>query len=212
MANNKIFIKITTTTLLATILLIVSGCNNSQENKQNEQSLSDSLTTKNESVENYYEPIRQSINLFTLESREGLDVVFTSLSDIYPLSSEDSDTLALPDIEEKGIDAAQYFTLDGKYRERFLSKTNISETDSVFVYDYSKNKLASFLVKNLKVAALINIYEIESDWPYPRYYYMIGFEIDKRKIKEFSDEYYSDVLIYVGKENPFAREKLTPII
>ncbi len=164
---------------------------------------------KNEMSETIYG--RQSIDLFTLCPKDSSNIAFVSLSDIYPLHNEDSDTLALPDIKEKGIDSAQYFILEGKYRKRFLSGTKISETDSVFVYDYSKNNLVSFLVKDLKVAAIINVYVSSDDWPYLPYYYMIGFEIDKKNLNGFSD-YYSNALVYVGKENPFSREGLTPMV
>lgn len=190
---------------LLLLFLPLFGCNN---NKKNVPLSTDSLSVeKDEPTQNRY-----NINLFDLIDRQdSSNIAFVSLSDIYSVSDNNGNEApdALPNIEEMGVDAAQYFILEGKYRKRFLSETTISETDSVFIYDYSKNKLVSFLVKNLKVAAMINIYA--PDWPYSKSEYMIGFEIDKKDIKGFSD-YYVDVLVYVGKENPFAQEQLTPIV
>jgi len=140
--------------------------------------------------------------------KDSSDVAFVSLSDIYNIS-EGNATPAMPAIETMDIITAQYFTLEKKYRKRFLSQTHISESDSVFVYDYAKNKLASFGVKNLKATALINGYSSSEDFPYAPSDYMIGFEINKKYLNGFS-EYYRDALVYVGKENPFAKEQLTP--
>lgn len=198
-------------TILSFSFLFLLSCKNKQETKDNKPHLEKTSTIENDSEQAEEGQRKESINLFTLTYRDSTDVAFVSLSDIYPLNDTASDTLALPNIEKMGKSASKYFTLDKKYRNHFLSKTNISETDSVFVYDYAKNKLASFVVKNLKVAAWINGYSSEEDWPYPRYYYMIGFEISKKYLNGFS-EYYADAIVYTGKENLFAKEQLKPII
>ena len=197
--------------ILSASVLFLLSCNDKKETKNNKPQSDKTAAAQNDTVETEQAPRKESINLFTLTYRDSTDVAFVSLSDIYPLDDTASDTLALPNIEKMEKKAAKYFTLDKKYRNRFLSKTNISETDSLFVYDYAKNKLASFAIKNLKAAAWLNGYSSEEDWPYPKYYYMIGFEISKQSLKGFSD-YYSDVIVYAGKENPFANEPLKPIV
>ena len=136
---------------------------------------------------------------------------FISLSEIYPLS-DNPDSLAIPDLREKENDEAPnftYFKLDSTYRKRFLTATNISETDKVFIYDYSINALQTFTVKNLNVIACLNIYG--ADWPYSSHDYMIGFEINK-KLLTGSDKFFTNSLAYVGKENPFVRGQVKPII
>ncbi|MBS7231704.1 oxidoreductase [Flavobacterium psychroterrae] len=196
------------TIVLASFLIL--SCNNKQETKSNKPHLA-KTTTENDSILTEETPRKESINLFTVTYKDSSNVAFVSLSDIYPLNDNASDTLALPNIEKMGKQAAKSFTLEPKYRNRFLSKTNISENDSLFVYDYSKNKLASFAVKSLKATALLNGYSSEEDWPYPKYYYMIGFEINTQSLNGFSN-YYADVLVYVGKENPFTKQQLTPML
>ena len=197
--------------ILLTYLLSILGCSKKQTVENPLQTSVDTVTIEYDIVENDYELSIQDPALFMLSWVENSDVAFISLSDIYPLNYDDFDSLILPDVKEKEIAAAQYFELEAKYRNRFLSKTKISETDSVFVYDYSKNKLVSFVVKNLKVVAMLNFYASESDYPYSPYDYMIGFEIDTKKVEGFSD-YYRGVLVYVGKENPFTQEQLVPIV
>lgn len=152
----------------------------------------------------------QDLQIFELEDYEKRNkeiVGFISLSDIYPLSDH-PDSLCIPDITEY----YDYFELDSIYRDRFLSGTNVSETDTVFVYDYSKNKLASFTVKDLNVVARLNIYTMPQECPCPPYYYMIGFDIKEAALKHFGVSSFYHCLVYVGKRNPFAEEQLKPMI
>ncbi|KAF2514698.1 oxidoreductase [Flavobacterium foetidum] len=199
------------TFFVATTLLLISCGDKKSENKntvspvQNASVETDTTQTLEQQV-----PRKESINLFNLTYRDSSSVSFVSLSDIYPMDGTDSDSLVLPDPKKMEKKASQYFTLDKNYRKRFLSKTGISESDSIFIYDYAKNKLVALAIKNLKTAALINGYASEEDWPYNRYDYMTGFEISNKYLKGFSD-YYTDVLVYAGKENPFVRGQLTPI-
>jgi hypothetical protein len=197
--------------LFVTLLLTLSGCNEKQKSNTFEQTSADTLIIENSAVENNYEQNIQDLAVFSVYWLERSDIAFVSLSDIYLLEDDDSYSLALPNIEEMGVDSAQYFVLEKRYRDRFLSETKISETDSVFIYDYSINKLVPIVVKNLKVVAMVTVYASERDYPYPPYYYMIGFEIDAEKLKGFSD-YYRHTLVSAGKENPFVQEPLTPIV
>lgn len=192
-------------------LILLSACNKKEntstatlpEVAEHAEIETDTLQTEETSK-------KESIYLFNVTAKDSNDIAFVSLSDIYPVSDE-KDTLVLPNIEKMGKYDAQYFTFDKNYRKRFLSKTNISETDSMFIYDYAKNKQVSFAVKNLKTAAMLNGYSSEEDWPYHNYDFMIGFEINKKYLNGFS-EYYRDALVYVGKENPFSKERLKPIV
>lgn len=194
---------------VSAILALLFSCNKKEETKTVGPGLVENNETKTDSLPETEEtPKKESINLFTIMPKDSSDVAFVSLSDIYNIS-EGNTTPAMPAIETMDIISAQYFTLEKKYRKRFLSQTHISESDSVFVYDYAKNKLASFGVKNLKATALINGYSSSEDFPYAPSDYMIGFEINKKYLNGFS-EYYRDALVYVGKENPFAKEQLTP--
>ena len=145
----------------------------------------------------------QEIMLFNISDSND-KTIFISLSDIYRLS-EHPDSLAIP---EESID--EHFTLDSKYRKRFLSKTKIAESDKVFLYDYVQNKLLSFTVKNLDVVANISPYESGGETPHSQYDYMIGFEIDKKLTHVFGD-YANEILVAVGKKNPFAEKQLTAI-
>ncbi|WP_296148902.1 oxidoreductase [uncultured Flavobacterium sp.] len=147
----------------------------------------------------------QDIKLFEISDSDE-KTVFISLSDIYPVS-EHADSLAIPEDKRN----SEHLILSQKYRKRFLAKTKIAETDKVFLYDYAKNKLVSLSVKNLDVVANLSPYETEGETPHSQYDYMIGFQIDKKSAKDFGN-LSNEILIYVGKENPFAEKQLTAII
>lgn len=146
----------------------------------------------------------QDLKIFDISNRNE-KVVFVSLSDIYP-SSEKPDLPVIPEDKRN----FEHVLLDSKFRKQFLSVTKISETDNVFLYDYAKNKLASFTVKNLNAVANLSQYEAGNETPHSHYDYQIGFEIDKKLLKEFGD-FSNQILVYVGKENPFAQEQMIPI-
>lgn len=157
--------------------------------------------------------LSNEIDLFwlrDLEENSNIKIGFVSLSDLYSLS-EHPDSLVIPDRENADASSHEYFILTPKYRKRLLAKTKISETDTVYVYDYSKDVLLSFPVKNLNVVAYLSIYENVEDCPCNQYAYMIGFELPKKNLKGLRANYY-DVLVYVGKENPFARGQMKPMV
>lgn len=193
----------------------LSSCNGQKsETEKAEIGIRDEPTLNTDYTE-FNEPIiTQGIDLYwlrDLEENENKKVGFVSLSDSYPLS-EHLDSLAIPyfyDIEKEN---RGYFKLEQEYRKRFLSKTKIEITDSLFIYDYSTDVLFSFPVNKLNTVAYFNHYlNINNCVPCDQYDYMIGFEIDKSKLTGLSD-YYQHTLVYVGKENPFTSGQMKSII
>jgi hypothetical protein len=145
------------------------------------------------------------------------DAGFISLSDSY-LLSEHSDSLAIPNLynnvsDENPITAVKdgYINLKSRHRKRFLTKTGISETDKLFLYNYYHNTLDSIAVKNLNVVALISTYISPKDRPYSQRDYMIGFEVEKRLMKKLG-MYYDKTFAYIGNQNPFIQGQLKPIV
>lgn len=155
---------------------------------------------------------KEELVLFDMIPIEGnQDVGFISLSDVHPLS-EHPDSLAIPDVSEKPIDSIRYFKLEKKYRKRFLTATGISENDQVFIFDYSTDRMLSFPVSKLNVIAHLNVYASDDDAPFSQLDYMIGFEVDQKDLKGINSRYFGEVLVVVGKKNPFVRGKMKPIV
>ncbi|ULH30483.1 hypothetical protein [Leptospira weilii] len=142
--------------------------------------------------------------------REKQSVGFISLSDNYRLPDR-PDWFAMPNPIQKKRNA-EYLILGSKYRDRLLSNIKISETDKVFIYDYSTDYLVSFTVKNLNAVACLNVHASSKDWPYRQGDYQIGFAIDKKLLKGFRDKYFSNILVYIGKQNPFNKGKMKRIL
>ena len=152
----------------------------------------------------------QDLNLYTVglyENDAHKQVAFTSLSETYPLS-DDPDSLAMPSLEGMTEQEAQYILLDSIYRNGFLTTMNLSETDTVFIYDYAQGMLYSFPIKTLNLVAIISIYE--PNGPYRQEDFEIGFEIDAALLSDH-DPYFLSCLAAVGKENPFEVGKLESI-
>jgi hypothetical protein len=148
--------------------------------------------------------------ILDVEGRTNKKVGFISLSDILPLC-EHSDSVVIPILENIDNQNLLYFELSSIYRKRFLSRTNISESDSVFIYDYSTDAQLSFSVEKLNVVACLNVYMDIKDCPCSQYDYMIGFEVAKNNLNGVG-KYFAETLVFIGKENPFVRGKMKPIV
>lgn len=146
-------------------------------------------------------------NIYDVYSLEDPDNnrLFVSLSDIYQYS-----LVIPPEIiaNQKNIPFNQLkrIELKSNYRQKLLKGTNLSETDTLYLYDYDKNKIAKYALSSLKSVANLNLYSSEGD-EVQEYYYMIGFELPQNRN---TDEYYN-LLAYFGKENPFAMKPLEKI-
>jgi len=128
--------------------------------------------------------------------------LFISLSDIY-LLSDHSDSLAMPALPQMEIEDKkkyEYFKLESEYRKRFLSGTKVSESDTIYIYNYSSDIQISIPVKNTTAVACLNVYG--ANWPYRQDDYMIGFEIDQKYLSS-SDKHFNNTLVYIGKVSPF---------
>ncbi len=183
---------------------VVANDSESDAEEKNVETTDKLDSTSNSSLNNSLASIKV-LDLYCLRSGIG---GFISLSDVYPLSDH-PDSLAIPKFELENKDSLPYIKLKSKYRKRFLSKTNILETDSVFIYDYSTDVLLSFSVKKLNVLAYINDYmQIKSG---NQSDYMIGFEVNKHYLVGLG-EHYDKALVFIGKENPFTQGQMKPIV
>ncbi|AVQ10677.1 Uncharacterized protein XB16_0330 [Leptospira santarosai] len=160
----------------------------------------------------------ENLNLYklnTCEKKGNKSVGFVSLSDNYNLYNY-PDWFAIPKLKNKKWKDVRYLILGRTYRDRFLSKTKISENDTVFIYDYSTETIATFPVKNLNAIACLDPYMSDTDGspPYSQGYYRIGFEIDKKLLKRFQNKSfeYHNTLIYIGKQHPFQKGRIKSIL
>lgn len=143
-------------------------------------------------------------------SQEGERIAFISLSDGYRLVDH-PDSQAVPNehLGERGKVGPGYFTLTDQFRSRCLRKTKIAESDKVYIYDYVQNIHVVRNIADLKLVALVSPYY--SSQPLSQHDYMIGFEMDGESLKGFH-EHFLNAYAVVGKEDPFIREKMYPMV
>ncbi|EKP13914.1 hypothetical protein LEP1GSC191_0443 [Leptospira borgpetersenii serovar Mini str. 201000851] len=134
--------------------VIATDGENNTETKKVEIVTSDELTFNNYSKLNATRTHTKELGLHLIEDLEQLarkKVGFIPLPDIdprLPPLPEVPDWFAISNLKNLNKDSFRYFKLSSTDRKRFLSRTKISETDNVFVYDYSTDVLHSFSVKN----------------------------------------------------------------
>lgn len=167
---------------------------------------------------NDYDKRRDDISFFGIDiieaEKEGDTVGFVSVSDIDRLpQSEESqsgfiDSLIIPDLSDTEPSKTRFFLLTSKYRNRLLKDTKISEKDSLFIYDYNKDTLVKFSIKNLNAVANLTPYDDPLNVPHSVSDYMLGFKIDLKYLTKLS--YHT--FVYIGNKNPFVRGKMQPIL
>ncbi|SCC26139.1 hypothetical protein [Gilliamella intestini] len=153
---------------------------------------------------------RKDIRVYSLEFIDYIEddpgFMFISLSDDINLYDKEykERVFLIPSGKRKNYKKKEYLLTDS-YRAKFFFEVGVSEDDTVFIYDYEKNDLKSFPISSLKALAVVNPYS-SGDGPFYLSDYMFGFKLDSKIIKDHPSS-----LVYIGKENPFVQEQLTPL-
>lgn len=173
----------------------------------------DTIQEQNAADENEVQHYQKEMDLFWIRDMEesaNKKVGFVSLSDVYSWS-DDPAVQPISDLASRDKNSAHDFKLNTSDRKRFLTGTIFTENDSVFIYDYATDVLHAFSVKKLNVVAFLNDYMNAEECPCSASDYMIGFEIAKNQLPGLGN-YYSDALVFVGKENPFVKGGMKAIV
>ncbi|SFW57481.1 SH3 domain-containing protein [Cellulophaga fucicola] len=137
---------------------------------------------------------------------------FVNLSELLDYEEEQGVSM-VPEkyLESISIEESRsYLKIEDTYRDYFFKNTKISKTDKLFIYNYKLDVLLTFNLKDLDVVIYLSPYEghtsgiTDSD-------YMYGFKIDAKHIKNWG-KYSLNSFVYLGKENPFTRGKMKPMI
>ena len=153
------------------------------------------------------------LNIFSLWRNTERGISLVSFSQIDRLSMH-PDSLAIPDLSDWEWEKYRFFELDAEYRRRFLERTGVSETDSLFVFDYTNDILLTFSVRELSVFAQLQFWSDRpsrsphSPHPHSQYHFHIGFGIHNDDLSAIR----SPSLVYVGKMHPFVRNGMQQIV
>lgn len=126
---------------------------------------------------------------------------FLNLSESYFYYTENESTILPIDEELKDT-----MILNKKQRKEFLKKTNISESDSIFIYEIETDLIHSYKIKDLPAIACGSIFYYA--YPNPTKSerdFEFGFDLKK----SYQGSYQN--FAFIGKESPFQKGKLKPI-
>lgn len=146
--------------------------------------------------------------LVNYEKEEDKRTGFINISQAYPWnkyensSAVESDYIDLEEVPE-------YHILSEEYRKRFLMRSGISRTDTVYIYNPQSAKVLRYPVEKLPIMAVMNPYG--HDGLVSQYDYMIGFDLDGILINYDWRKYYAYNFVFIGEENPFVPGGLQPV-
>lgn len=142
--------------------------------------------------------------------KSGEKINFISLSEMLAISDH-PDSLTIPsefwgEVYRRDVDLV---LLEGVYRKRFLKGTGLTESDSLFIYDFQIDSIVSFSIKSLTVCAIPNVYLGDNEFIYDQYQYHVGFRINDN-LDGFSF-YFENAFAAFGRKSPFEKGKMQPL-
>jgi hypothetical protein len=203
------------------ILLAINSCKQKVKNQSQRKLVSKKTVSSVNDAQDIPEMRKDSISLFDLDYvvvSEGDTAAFVSVSDIDNLPGNDNspsdsvDHLVIPSLENKTAKETSYLVLTSKYRKRLLKGTGISETDSLFFYDYEHDVLLRFAISSLDAIAKLSAYEDDTKAQHSAQDYMFGFKINRAALVGLNNRYFFNAYVYIGAKNPFLRGQMHPII
>ena len=151
----------------------------------------------------------QQLDIFELRRIEhmGPKFYFTSVSEKITFNPYDKrgkrkTNIFVPDPADNY--KKEKYLLTKTYRQRFLAASKISETDTLFIYNYVHNKLYSFPISKLEAFAIKDDYGGGID----ETEFQFGFALTLNQLPpDYNPDY--TTFVYIGKNNPFAQQQLT---
>ncbi len=147
-------------------------------------------------------PVSISDNIYKLtpyyvDNDNEVRTAFVNVSETY-FENKKFDHL-IPEDERKDT-----LILSPKHRKTFLKTVNISEDDTVFIYELKADQVHLYKVKNLPIISCLNIYSYGGN--YEEYDYEFGFDLGKLTID------YDNNFVSIGKNNPFQTGKIEQML
>jgi hypothetical protein len=106
-----------------------------------------------------------------------------------------------------------FLKVQGEYRKHFLEYNGKKEIDSIFIFNFQRDTVLSYQIKDVSIVASLNPYFEPNKYPITQDEFMIGFELNKNQLGVLSNGEDGDInLVYVGKSNPFVMGKIKPIL
>lgn len=151
-------------------------------------------------------------NIFSLsvissaEKNSDMDI-FISVSDVYkgkqPVPAD-----IIKNQKQMSFEERQHFELDAPSRKKLLNGIQLTENDSLYIYEYGSNKLQRMPISQLKAVAYLSPYSDDEELDPESY--MMGFQVaTHQKTTEY--DRYNNAIAYFGNKNPFVENKMQAI-
>lgn len=136
---------------------------------------------------------------------------FISLSEVVPMSLELEAVLKQEwDKQRNGPNQnIRVLPIDPRFKSHCNSHLRITESDSVYLYDYAQAKIHPIPISHLELVAHESIYSDQRKKTFHPDDYQIGFTINKGLLPGLAQ--YSKVLAAFARHSPFIRSSLQPL-
>lgn len=203
-------IKIKTIAALICFQLVIVSCQKEEKKTVTTETKITNDTIKTVKTEEKID--YTNFNIFSLsvissaEKDSDMDI-FISVSDIYkgeqPIPAE-----IVKNHKQMSFEELQHFELDAPSRKKLLNGIQLTENDSLYIYEYGSNLLQRMPVSKLKAVAYLSPYSDDQDLDPDSY--MMGFQVaTHQKTTEY--DRYNNAIAYFGNKNPFVDHKMKAV-
>lgn len=203
-------IKIKTIAALICFQLVIVSCQKEEKKTVTTETKITNDTIKTVKTEEKID--YTNFNIFSLsvissaEKDSDMDI-FISVSDIYkgeqPMPAE-----IVKNHKQMSFEELQHFELDPPSRKKLLNGIQLTENDSLYIYEYGSNLLQRMPVSKLKAVAYLSPYSDDQDLDPDSY--MMGFQVaTHQKTTEY--DRYNNAIAYFGNKNPFVDNKMKAV-
>lgn len=202
--------KIKTVTTLLCFQLVILSCQ-----KEEKKTVAIETKTTNDTIKTVKTEEKidyTNFNIFSLsiissaEKDSDMDI-FISVSDVYK-GEQPVPAAIIKNQKQMTYEERQHFELDAPSRKKLLDGINLTENDSLYIYEYGSNKLQRMPISQLKAVAYLSPYSDDEELDPDSY--MMGFQVaTHQKTTEY--DRYNNAIAYFGNKNPFVENKMKAI-
>lgn len=202
--------KIKTVTTLLCFQLVILSCQ-----KEEKKTVATETKTTNDTIKTVKTEEKidyTNFNIFSLsiissaEKDSDMDI-FISVSDVYK-GEQPVPAAIIKNQKQMTYEERQHFELDAPSRKKLLDGINLTENDSLYIYEYGSNKLQRIPISQLKAVAYLSPYSDDEELDPDSY--MMGFQVATHQ-KTTDYDRYNNAIAYFGNKNPFVENKMKAV-
>jgi len=202
--------KIKTVTTLLCFQLVILSCQKEEKKTvaTETKTTNDTLkTVKTEEKIDYTNFNIFSLSIISSAEKDSDMDIFISVSDVYK-GEQPVPAAIIKNQKQMTYEERQHFELDAPSRKKLLDGINLTENDSLYIYEYGSNKLQRMPISQLKAVAYLSPYSDDEELDPDSY--MMGLQVaTHQKTTEY--DRYNNAIAYFGNKNPFVENKMKAV-